>query len=234
MPQAVVFDLFETLVTEYDPNWTHAQSIPSQLAVPDTLFTTAWAAMRRRRMLGQGPDTATALRMICDSAGVQADAAVIDRLTIHRKKAKAEPIMRPEPAILNMLDELLDLGIKLALLSNAAPDEVEAWQESPLAQRVGCATFSFQVQLAKPDPMAFCLACERLGVDPGRSVFVGDGGDSELSGASEAGMEPCWATWFLDRWPSWKLQAVQAQGAENFPRLKMPNELVERLRLADR
>ena len=126
MPQAVVFDLFETLVTEYDPNWTRAQSIPSQLAVPDTLFTTAWAAMRRRRMLGQGPDTATALRMICDSAGVQADAAVIDRLTIHRKKAKAEPIMRPEPAILNMLDELLDLGIKLALLSNAAPDEVEA------------------------------------------------------------------------------------------------------------
>ena len=100
MPQAVVFDLFETLVTEYDPNWTHAQSIPSQLAVPDTLFTTAWAAMRRRRMLGQGPDTATALRMICDSAGVQADAAVIDRLTIHRKKAKAEPIMRLEPAVL--------------------------------------------------------------------------------------------------------------------------------------
>ncbi|MGH9890594.1 MAG: HAD family hydrolase, partial [bacterium] len=38
------------------------------------------------------------------------------------------------------------------------------------------------------DPRLYQSACERLGVDPGECLFVGDGGSSELSGAAAVGM----------------------------------------------
>ncbi|HEY8030652.1 MAG TPA: HAD family hydrolase, partial [Gaiellaceae bacterium] len=48
--------------------------------------------------------------------------------------------------------------------------------------------FSSAVGLRKPDPQIYRLACERLGVEPHESVFVGDGGNDELAGAERVGM----------------------------------------------
>ena len=42
--------------------------------------------------------------------------------------------------------------------------------------------------MAKPDPRIYRIACERLGVEPGECLFVGDGANDELPGAERAGM----------------------------------------------
>ena len=48
--------------------------------------------------------------------------------------------------------------------------------------------FSCDVGLSKPDPRIYEIACERLGVEPGDCLFVGDGANDELPGAERAGM----------------------------------------------
>jgi putative hydrolase of the HAD superfamily len=48
--------------------------------------------------------------------------------------------------------------------------------------------FSCEVGLRKPDPRIYRLAAERLGVDPERCLYVGDGAYGELSGAAAVGM----------------------------------------------
>jgi hypothetical protein len=47
---AVVFDLFETLVTEYDPHWKPGPSIASRLGVSDEVFRRVWRSRYAERM----------------------------------------------------------------------------------------------------------------------------------------------------------------------------------------
>ena len=42
--------------------------------------------------------------------------------------------------------------------------------------------------MKKPDPRVYALACNRLEVQPGECLFIGDGGSRELTGATNAGM----------------------------------------------
>jgi putative hydrolase of the HAD superfamily len=51
------------------------------------------------------------------------------------------------------------------------------------------ALFSSELGIKKPDPEIYLKACQLLGVEPQRCLYVGDGGSHELSGASELGMD---------------------------------------------
>ena len=64
---------------------------------------------------------------------------------------------------------------------------------------------SAQVGSVKPESAIYAAACEQLGRHPIDVVFVGGGGSDELAGARALGMRALWATWFLDRWPSWRV-----------------------------
>ena len=55
----------------------------------------------------------------------------------------------------------------------------------------------------KPDPEIYNLACERLGISPTKTVFVGDGGFDELQGATAVGMRPVQARWYHLREIEW-------------------------------
>ena len=54
--------------------------------------------------------------------------------------------------------------------------------------RIDVEVFSSEVGLRKPEPEIYLAACERLGVEPARCLYVGDGAYAELSGASSVGM----------------------------------------------
>ena len=62
------------------------------------------------------------------------------------------------------------------------------WKETPLASLFDATVFSCSVGLKKPDPRIYELACERLAVRPEDSLYIGDGGSRELTGAKEAGL----------------------------------------------
>jgi FMN phosphatase YigB (HAD superfamily) len=115
--------------------------------------------------------------------------------------------------------------VKLGLISNTTPEEVVGWGDCALVPYFHEVVFSYEVGLVKPDASIYRLTCGRLGVPPSRAVFVGDGGDSELAGAAEAGLMPWWATWFLERWPEWEAR-FDRRDAHRFRRVRSPGELV--------
>ena len=63
---------------------------------------------------------------------------------------------------------------------------------SPLKDWVTEVVISEEVGLSKPRPGIFQLALDRLGVKPRDALMVGDGINSDIRGANNAGIDACW------------------------------------------
>ncbi|WP_336772452.1 HAD family hydrolase [Paenibacillus sp. MMO-58] len=220
--QAVFFDLFETLITEFENGVRKAprsNHFVGQLGVDTHLFEQEWKKRQERRMNGTFPDFPSVLRDILSTLGHEAAEEIIDNIHKERIASKSIPFNRIDPAILDMLEQLRSSGIKRCLISNCAPEEVYSWETSELAAYFDDVIFSYAVNTAKPEPHIYQLACERMGVSPTDSLFIGDGGSDELSGASSSGLQAYHATWFLpeERAGKWT----------EFPKLRTPSQLIE-------
>jgi putative hydrolase of the HAD superfamily len=91
------------------------------------------------------------------------------------------------PGALETLVSLRARGLELALVSNwdvGLAEHVERLGADGLFSAV---VTSAEARAAKPDPTVFQVALERLGVEPGRALHVGDESEDE-QGASAAGM----------------------------------------------
>lgn len=167
------------------------------------------------------------LRAACVAAGVvvgEAIEEIIQTLYAERLAAKAKPLLEVEAPVVEMLGRLKAMDLKLGLVSNCSIEEVAAWHESPLAGLFDEIVFSYEAGCAKPDCEIYLRACQRLGVLPADTIFVGDGGSDELSGAAAVGMTPYCARWFLDRWPSWRRSRTD-RSSRQFPQLSEPDHL---------
>ncbi len=89
-----------------------------------------------------------------------------------------------------VLDTLRDAGLRLGIVSN-----FEEWLER-LLEQIGVRPY-FDVRvisgiegMEKPDPRIFRLAMERAGVEPARSVYVGDNPEFDVDPALAVGMFP--------------------------------------------
>lgn len=226
--EAIFFDLYETLITEFDPDWQPRPTLADRLGVRAQAFDAEWWARHDARMTGTDAhlDYRNVLRMICATLDHSVDDEVLEQLQAERLADKAAPFARVEEDVMHMLQDIHRIGVKVGLISNCAPEEVISWATSPLAAYFNDAVFSYQVGYAKPDARIYLLACERLNVAPERSIFVGDGGSDELTGAARAGLIPFQATWFLDRWPAWRRTAPVYEAAADYPELRAPDEVV--------
>jgi HAD superfamily hydrolase (TIGR01662 family) len=89
------------------------------------------------------------------------------------------------------LAELKDRGYQTGLISNVTllPDLMRADIDAlGLAKHLDQTLFSSEVGVRKPDPRIFRVMLERLGVDPGNAVFVGDRVLDDVGGAKGVGM----------------------------------------------
>lgn len=206
MPQltAVFFDLYETLVTEYEPGWTPVPTTAARLGLSQDRFTPAWKARQAQRMTGAFPDFRSVLHDICQATNHPVDEVLLDQLQAERLAHKARPFARIRSDIVSMLEALRRAKLRVGLISNCSVEEVAAWQQCVLHPLVDDAVFSYQVGCVKPSPAIYHLACARLQVDPGQAIFVGDGGSDELRGATHVGMMAYRATWYMEAWPAWK------------------------------
>ena len=98
-----------------------------------------------------------------------------------------------------LLEALRERGLKLGLVSNAFDP---GWllhrdlEEMGLAQRLDFSVFSSEIGLRKPHPAIFEHALGALGVEPERTLFVGDRLFEDVRGAAELGMTTVQALWF--------------------------------------
>lgn len=203
MVKAVLFDLYETLITESGTRPPGVSSLAPVLGCERDAFRRQWKGIRPAVMTGRLPFR-EALREITGTLGKPADDATLRQLCDERVRRKTAPFADIEHQVLAMLDHLRDRHIRLGVVSNCFAEDVAAWPHSPLASRFDCTVFSFESGLVKPDPEIYTEAARGLDVDVSDTWFIGDGGHDELAGAEQAGLRPFRAIWFLRRWPHFR------------------------------
>ncbi len=118
---------------------------------------------------------------------------------INRFKFSLEHI---EPTTIDVLERLRNLGKLLGLISNADVGEIAGWNDSPLKKYFDSVVFSCTVGYIKPEKEIYEICLNELGVLPGETIFVGDGGSEELRGAKELGMTAVLTTHVIKNiWP---------------------------------
>jgi FMN phosphatase YigB (HAD superfamily) len=209
MVKAVLFDLFETLITESATRPPGVSSLARELGCERQAFRQQWKALRPSVTIGR-VSFGQALSGIATGLGGHADDVDLKRLCDQRIRVKAEPFAHIEDLILTTIDYLRSRDLRLGVISNCFAEDVVAWPQCSLASRFDCTVFSCEVGLAKPDREIYLQATRRLRVDASETWYIGDGADDELSGATAAGLRAFKALWFLRRWPHFREEPCSA------------------------
>jgi putative hydrolase of the HAD superfamily len=198
--QAVVFDLFETLVTESGINPTRAGSLGPVLGLEPRAYKQEWKARRPRVVTGE-IGFADALIEISELLNGTADPALARQLADDRIREKCAAFDNIPAEIASLVHRLAGRGLKLGVISNGFAEDVQPWAGCALAPRFARVAFSCYERCAKPEPQIYRRMAERLDADPARILYIGDGGDDELNGADRAGLRACRAAWFVPEPP---------------------------------
>jgi len=138
------------------------------------------------------------VRRLLGDVGVEIDDEVLGRYLEAEHRAW-EPARILAANTHPLLEALRERGLKLGLVSNAFDP---GWllhrdlEQMGLAQRLDFSVFSSEIGLRKPHPAIFEHALGALGVEPERTLFVGDRLFEDVRGAAELGMTTVQALWF--------------------------------------
>lgn len=105
-----------------------------------------------------------------------------------------EAALVPYPHVYMTLYELLKMGMKLAVISDAPARE--AWLRLTYLNmhNIFDVVVTFEdTNVRKPHPAPFTLALEKLGVKPGEALMVGDWAERDIIGAKKVGMKTVFA-----------------------------------------
>jgi putative hydrolase of the HAD superfamily len=184
---AVIFDLWGTLVPFPDAIWDNVLAQSAEvLGAGLNEFLRAWHADYENRAIGS---IEASLRRVCQQAGIAPDEASI-RSALEIRRIALTGMFMPRPDALPTLRRLRARGHRVGLITNCTSEVPQLWRHSRLSPLTDTAVFSCAEGLRKPARAIYELAASRLGVDATDCVFVGDGADGELDGASSAGMHP--------------------------------------------
>ncbi len=208
MIEAVLFDLFETLITERHVGPTRASSLGPVLGLEDARYRAEWRALRPRIVVGERTFVDVLTSISRQLAG-RADVAAVQQIGRQRQREKARAYAAIDPDVSTLVDTLVARGLRLGVVSNGFADDVRPWRGCSLAPSFCCTAFSCEEGVAKPDPEIYRRAVRRLRVRPEAAIYIGDGGDDELAGAERAGLRAYRAAWF----------APASRRAERRPRL---------------
>jgi HAD superfamily hydrolase (TIGR01549 family) len=157
--------------------------------------------VRRPRIVVGELSFADALTEISQTLAGTVDTAVVHGICQQRMREKAEAYARTDDQVMTLITELARRDVRLGVISNGFKEDVLPWSDCSLAPAFQCAVFSCDEDVAKPNPEIYLRAVHRLGVQPEATVYIGDGGDNELTGAEHAGLRACRAAWFAGSSP---------------------------------
>ena len=94
---------------------------------------------------------------------------------------------RPLPGAVEALGRLQGAGLALACVSNWDASLADQLERAGVGHYFATVVSSAEAGAAKPDPGAFAVALERLGVKPERALHIGDT-EADSDGAAAAGL----------------------------------------------
>jgi putative hydrolase of the HAD superfamily len=188
---AVVFDLFGTLVPEFSRTdfLRSIRTAADLLGCDRDAFEAGWTRTASLRQTGGYPGgLADNVRAIVADLGIADPPADLIAAALAPRADLYARWFYARDGALETLREVKARGYPVALVSMCAPDTPERWRGSELAPFVDVAIFSSETGLRKPHAEIYLAACEGLRVEPDRCLYCGDGAYGELSGATAVGM----------------------------------------------
>jgi putative hydrolase of the HAD superfamily len=196
MIKAVIFDMFETLVTLFTGKIYFSEDIAADVGADLQEFRKRWHKTEEGRSTGEYT-IEEVFETVFKDLGIYSEEKVKQITGNRRECLKTTFDAMPEDS-LSLLKELKNRGIKIGLISNTYSDERDAIRQSVLFPYFDVALISYEQGIRKPAPELFTKMTKELGVKPEECLYVGDGGSKELFAAREAGMHPVQCTWFHD------------------------------------
>lgn len=189
---AVIFDLFGTLVPDIagPPYEKVAAQMAEVLSVPSERFIEMWFGLVYERNIGVFETIEDNILHICEKLNAIVSDEQIYRAAGIRYEYVKRAMTSPRKYSVETITELRNRGIRIGLLSDCSPSEVDIWPITPFADLFDTTVFSSAVKLKKPDIRIFQLAAKALHVKENECVYVGNGGSNEIAGSHESGMFP--------------------------------------------
>ncbi len=200
--KAVIFDLFETLVTEWGHKKYTKSEMSSDLGIERETFDIYWDEKEEERYLGS-MSFEDSILYVCEKCGKSVDNSLLSAIADKRIKTKSACFDSEyvNPDVIRLLKNLKAMGLKTAILSNCSPEEVSTLKESEIYKYFDEVILSYEVHMKKPDSCIYEEAAKRLGAATSECIFVGDGGSSELAGAKAVGIKAVQAKWYTNQLP---------------------------------
>lgn len=222
MIRAVIFDMYETLVTLMTDPRCFSGQMASIAGADVAAFRSAWRRTEDARMQGTMTFEKAVLSALTE-CGMWSEAAYAE--IIRRRTASREICPeRLHPRILPMLAALRQHGLRIGLITNCQSEEALAIRGSVLWPCFDAPVLSCETGVMKPDPAIFRLCTDALGVKAEECLYVGDGGSQELTAARSLGMRALQATWYMQGDPD---QPVKPMA--DFPQAADPMEVLDHL-----
>ena len=216
--QAVIFDMYETLVTQFESPLYYGTQIAQDLGLAPEAFLPGWRATEEARATGKQTFEAV-MEMLLRQHGIYTPER--HRQVVEKRTAiQADCFTHLHPGILPMLRGLKERGIQIGLITNCFSEEARLIRESELFPYFDAPCLSWEVGVRKPDPAIYHHCTGKLGIPPENCLYVGDGGSRELETARDLGMQAVQATWY--RKP--EFESLQAAIRRDFPQISDPME----------
>lgn len=195
MIRAVVFDMYETLITLFDCPVYDCEQMAKDAGILYERFTDLWRLTEDGRTTGKLTVENVILHILQDNNCFTEEKYEMIVKKLFRYKKEVFEYMHPE--ILPMLVALKEQGLKIGLISNCHSEEAMVIKESVLFPYFDAVCLSYDEGIKKPDRRIFERCLELLKLNPSECLYVGDGGSNELEVAEEIGMHPAQAVWYL-------------------------------------
>ena len=213
MIKAVIFDMFETLITHFKSTLYFGKQIAEDMGIPEKKFREIWDPTDYDRTIGKMTLEEVFEQIL--KASDKYDPELVRRLADKRTAAKVECFNHLHEEIIPMFEELKKKGYKVGLISNCYFEEASVIKNSVLWKYFDVAYLSCELGTAKPEEEIFRRCIEELGLTYEECLYVGDGGSQELETAKLLGMKPVQAVWYLQqgsKQPVWrKPEFLQAE-----------------------
>lgn len=196
MIKAVIFDMFETLITHFKTPLYFGTQIAADAGIGESDFRRFWDATGDDRTVGN-MTFEEAVKYTLESNGKYSD-ELLEKIVKRRHETKVDTFRHLHEGIIPMLEGIRSRGLKTGLISNCFSEEVPVIRGSVLYPFFDSLCLSYEMGIKKPDPEIFTKCADKLSVLPNECLYVGDGGACELEAASSVGMTPLQAAWYLD------------------------------------
>ena len=195
MIKAVIFDMYETLITHYNCPLYFGTQMAADAGIPLEKFQPLWRSTESERTVGTMTFEDVITKILEENNCYSKE--VLKTIADKRTAVKEECFKHLHEEIIPMLEALKERGVKIGLISNCFSEEARVIRGSILFPYFDGVCLSYEQGVQKPDKEIYRRCMEQLEVTPEECVYVGDGGSFELETARELGMTAVQAVWYL-------------------------------------